>query len=260
MTPVETSLFGVRLYAAQQASATQAIIEHARKHAGMICVANVDMVTRAVSDSKLAQVMRQAFIVVTDGMPLVWVLRKRGLNEARRVYGPELMRALCSAAAGEGLPIYLYGGSAGELAALQIELQRAYPALRIAGAESPAMLPADPPFDAALTARINASGARLVFVGLGCPKQEYWMGNHAAQINAMTAGVGLAFAQIAGLKRAAPGWMSRNGMEWLFRLGQEPRRLWRRYLIGNSKFLWLLLCDAVRRAPRGGKQGKKQDE
>lgn len=249
MKPIETSLFGVRLFAAQTAGATQAIVEHARQHSGVICVANVDMVTRAVSDSKLARVMRQAFVVVTDGMPLVWVLRARGLASAQRVYGPELMRALCAAAACEGMPIYLYGGTDVELAALQRELRRVYPTLLVVGAESPPMLPAEPPFDGAVTWRINSSGARLVFVGLGCPKQEYWMGNHAGRIHAVTVGVGLAFAQIAGLKRPAPTWMSRNGLEWIFRLAQEPARLWRRYLVGNSKFLWLLLMDAVRRAP-----------
>lgn len=227
----------------------QAIITQARQRGGVVCVSNVDMVTRAVADSKLAGVMKQAFMVVTDGMPLVWVLRARGQPDAQRVYGPELMWQLCGAAAGAGLPVYLFGGSETELTALQRKLQAAIPTLCIAGAESPPMLPADPPFDAAVVARINTSGARLVFVGLGCPKQEYWMGNHAAQLHAVSVGVGLAFAQIAGLKRAAPQWMSRSGLEWLFRLGQEPRRLWRRYLVGNSKFMWLLLRDVVRRAP-----------
>ncbi len=249
MKPVETSLFGVRLFAAQLAAATQAIVEHARHYGGLVCVANVDMVTRAVSDSKLARVMRQAVLVVTDGMPLVWVLRARGMRNAERVYGPALMRALCEAAAREGLPIYLYGGTQDELSALQQALRRAHPSLKVAGAESPPMLPSDPPFDAQVTSRINASGARLVFVGLGCPKQEYWMGNHASHVQAVTVGVGLAFAQLAGLKRPAPAWMSRHGLEWIFRLVQEPRRLWRRYLVGNSKFLWLLLVDVVRRAP-----------
>lgn len=249
MTQVETSLFGVRLCATQPASAVQAIITRARQSGGVVCVSNVDMVTRAVSDSKLAGVMKQAFLVVTDGMPLVWVLRARGLTAAQRVYGPELMRQLCSAAANAGLPIYLYGGSAPELSALQRELLRTMPTLCVAGAESPPMLPADPPFDGAVVARINASGARLVFVGLGCPKQEYWMGTHAAHIGAVSVGVGLAFAQLAGLKRPAPQWMSRNGLEWLFRFVQEPRRLWRRYLIGNSKFMWLLIRDVLRRAP-----------
>lgn len=247
MTPVETTLFGVRLFATRPADATSAILALARQQQGLVCVANVDMVTRAVSDTKLASVMRQAAMVVTDGMPLVWALRKRGQKGAERVYGPHLMRTLCAAAAQEGMPIYLYGGSPDELRALQQALRRDHPALLVAGAESPPMLPADPPFDAAVAARINASGARLVFVGLGCPKQEYWMGNHAGQVQAVMLGVGLAFAQLAGLKRSAPAWMSRMGMEWLFRLAQEPRRLWRRYLVGNSKFIWLLLMDLVQR-------------
>ena len=249
MKPVETSLFGVRLFAAQPASAIQAITDHARSAAGVVCVANVDMVTRAVSDHQLAAVMRRAFLVVTDGMPLVWVLRARGKPQAQRIYGPDLMRQLCVAAAQDQLPVYLYGGSQAELAALQTELRRTIPTLQVAGAESPPLLPANPPLDAAVVQRIKASGARLVFVGLGCPKQEYWMGQHADHIDAVMLGVGLAFAQLAGLKRPAPQWMSRHGLEWLFRLAQEPRRLGRRYLVGNSKFIWLLLRDTLRRTP-----------
>jgi len=248
MPPVEASLFGVRLCATETSAAARFIIDHARTKAGLVCVANVDMVTRAVSDPKLHDTMRNAHLVVTDGMPLVWVLRARGVVAAQRVYGPALMRRLCADAASAGLPVYLYGGSPAELAALQQALHDAYPRLLVAGAESPPLLPADPPQDAAVAARINASGARLVFVGLGCPKQEYWMANHAHAVNAVTVGVGLAFAQIAGLKRPAPAWMRHNGLEWLFRLVQEPRRLWRRYLVGNSKFLWLLMRDALRRA------------
>lgn len=248
MTTLETSLFGIRLVASQPSAATKAIVDHARGRGGSVCVANVDMVTRAVSDNKLARIMQQAVLVVTDGMPLVWALRSRGMRDAKRVYGPGLMRDLCAAAASEQMPIYLYGGSPEELDALQHTLRLAYPGLVIAGAESPPMLPADPPFDADVARRINASGARLVFVGLGCPKQEYWMGNHARQVQAVMVGVGLAFAQIAGLKRAAPAWMSKSGLEWLFRLAQEPRRLWRRYLVGNSKFVWLLVLDLVRRS------------
>jgi N-acetylglucosaminyldiphosphoundecaprenol N-acetyl-beta-D-mannosaminyltransferase len=246
MDLVETSLFGIRLCAGDPASATRTILKHAQQGAGLVCVANVDMVTRAVSDAKLAQTMRHALAVVTDGMPLVWVLHRRGLRAAQRVYGPGLMRQLCAEAAGAGMPIYLYGGTPLELSRLQAALLRLYPQLHIAGAESPPLLPLDPPFDPAVVQRINASGARLVFVGLGCPKQEYWMANHAPHIDATMLGVGLAFAQIAGLKRPAPAWMSEHGLEWLFRLGQEPRRLAKRYLVGNTRFLLLLLRDALR--------------
>lgn len=229
-------------------SAARQILQRARSPGGHVCVANVDMVTRAVTDTKLARVMRQAEIVVTDGMPLVWVLKARGLAATERVYGPRLMQHLCALAADQGLPVYLYGGAPDELQALQQALHASLPRLRIAGAESPPMLPADPPYDEAVARRINASGAKLVFVGLGCPKQEYWMGNFAPHLQPVAVGVGLAFAQLAGLKRPAPAWMSRNGLEWLFRLVQEPRRLWRRYLVGNSKFIWLLLRDSLRRA------------
>ena len=245
MDLVETSLFGIRLCAGDLTSASRTILEHARHGKGFVCVANVDMVTRAVSDTKLAQTMRHALTVVTDGMPLVWVLRRRGIGAAQRVYGPNLMRQLCAEAATAGTPVFLFGGTEQELSQLQSVLRRDYPRLRIAGAESPPLLPADPPFDQALALRVNASGARLVFVGLGCPKQEYWMANHTSHIDATMVGVGLAFAQIAGLKRPAPAWMSQHGLEWLFRLGQEPRRLAKRYLVGNTRFLLLLLRDVV---------------
>ena len=247
MTPVETTLFGVRIFAAHVDSAAQQILRRTQLGGGHVCVANVDMVTRAVTDTKLARVMRQAEIVVTDGMPLVWVLKARGLPTAERVYGPRLMQHLCVLAADQGLPVYLYGGAPDELLALQQSLRASLPHLKIAGAESPPMLAADPPYDEAVAQRINASGAKLVFVGLGCPKQEYWMGNYAPHLQPVAVGVGLAFAQLSGLKRPAPAWMSRNGLEWLFRLVQEPRRLWRRYLVGNSKFVWLLLRDSLRR-------------
>ena len=124
----------MRLFATQPSSAIQAIAEQARSAAGIVCVANVDMVTRAATDSRLAAVMRRAFLVVTDGMPLVWVLRARGQAAAQRIYGPDLMRQLCVAAARDRLPVYLYGGSPSELAALQDELRRTIPALQVAGA------------------------------------------------------------------------------------------------------------------------------
>lgn len=247
LTP--THLFGVPVMAGTPDAATRTIIDHAAGGKGVVCVANVDMVTRAVTDTKLARVMRCAFAVVTDGMPLVWALRRRGMPAAQRVYGPSLMLGLCAAAASREMGIYLYGGSPAELEGLQSTLLQRFPTLIISGAESPPLLPADPPADPGLAQRINSSGARLVFVGLGCPKQEYWMANHADATDAVLIGVGLAFAQIAGLKRSAPAWMRHNGLEWLFRLIQEPRRLWRRYLVGNSKFLWLLAKDMVKAAP-----------
>jgi N-acetylglucosaminyldiphosphoundecaprenol N-acetyl-beta-D-mannosaminyltransferase len=251
MTLTESSLFGIRVCASTPALAAQAVHAHAQRSSGVVCVANVDMVTRAVNDSRLAQVMARAFAVVTDGMPLVWALKKRGLVFAQRVYGPQLTRDLCALAAQTGMPVFFYGGTPQELALLQSTLLKAHPQLQIAGAISPPLLAAEPPLDEATAQLISSSGARLVFVGLGCPKQEYWMQIHGPQINATMVGVGLAFAQIAGLKRAAPAWMQQRGLEWLFRLAQEPKRLWRRYLLGNSRFVWYLGRDLLRSLWRG---------
>ena len=242
---IESSLFGIRLCAGTPLQAAQAVYSHARQSPGMVCVANVDMVTRAVSDRKLAGVMARAYTVVTDGMPLVWVLRSRGLNACRRVYGPQLTRDLCALAAQTGMPVFFFGGAQVELDRMQHQLLVDNPALRIVGAISPPMLPAEPHLDDAIADIINASGARLVFVSLGCPKQEYWMAAHASRVNATMVGVGLAFAQIAGLKRQAPSWMQATGLEWLYRLFQEPGRLWRRYLVGNSRFVWYLAIELI---------------
>jgi len=242
---IRTQLFGIRLDATDATSAARALHEHSLHASGMVCVANVDMVTRAVRDPRLASIMARSVAVVTDGMPLVWSLRAQGRREVSRVYGPQLMRDLCALAEQAGTPIFLYGGTEQELQKLQLELGRQFPALHMAGAYSPPMLPTAPPLDPASVERINSSGARLVFVGLGCPKQEYWMDAHEAHLRGLCIGVGYAFAQVAGLKSEAPAWLQRTGLEWMYRLAQEPRRLWRRYLVGNSRFIWYSFCNAL---------------
>ena len=236
----ETDLFGVKLFASDLDSASVSMLGWAAKgQSGVVCVANVDMVTRARSDARLFLTMQQARLVVSDGMPLVWALRARGFQAAQRVYGPSLMLALCKRAPDLDVPVFLYGCSTpAELGMVVSRLKQLAPHLKIAGAVCPPMLPAQPPFDAEIVRAINDSGAGLVFVGLGCPKQEYWMQTHAGKIDALMVGVGLAFSQIAGTALVAPRWMQHVGMEWLFRLVQEPRRLWRRYLVGNSLFIW----------------------
>jgi N-acetylglucosaminyldiphosphoundecaprenol N-acetyl-beta-D-mannosaminyltransferase len=239
-----SAIFGVRIDATGNALSAAAAVADAAfaRQSGAVCVANVDMLTRAVRDPALRQVMRNARLVVTDGMPLVWVLRSlMGMPWAQRVYGPQLMHDVCLLAAQRGLKVFLYGGSAQELSALQQRLSADMPELQIVGAVSPPMLPDRPPRDPDIESRIRDSGAHVVFVGLGCPKQEFWMAQHAAHLPAVCLGVGLAFAQLAGLKARAPAWMQQSGLEWLFRLAQEPRRLWRRYLVGNSLFIWYLL-------------------
>lgn len=235
----ETLLFDVRLTAGDIPSAVEAVLRKAKDGDGsLVCAANVDMLTRAKRDKRLRTIMQQAAIVVTDGAPLVWALRKKGV-QCSRVYGPDLMRALCIRFAAEEVPIFLYGGStAQDLQRLISQIYLLAPQIRIAGAVCPPQLPTEPTLDTHIIETIKNSGAKAVFVGLGCPKQEYWMQVHAPHIPAVSLGVGLAFAQIAGLKSTAPSWMQQRGLEWLFRLIQEPRRLWKRYLLGNSLFVW----------------------
>jgi N-acetylglucosaminyldiphosphoundecaprenol N-acetyl-beta-D-mannosaminyltransferase len=249
----ETSLFGVRVCASDPDSAAKFVLDLARQsEKGTVCVANVDMVTRARRDAQLRKAMQSAALVVSDGMPLVWMLRKLGFGKADRVYGPDFMVRLCGEFARARVPIFLYGGSPEEIEAIKKHFSQHLPDLQIAGAVSPPLLPSDPPRDPDVAAMINVSGAKVVFVGLGCPKQEYWMLNNAEHVNAVTVGVGYAFAQISGLKSRAPDWMARRGLEWLYRLGQEPKRLWRRYLIGNSLFVWYCLRELGVRAVTGG--------
>lgn len=248
-----TELFGVRVDVGNTQQAVQTICDRAQRRAGgLVCVANVDMLTRAKRTPRLAALMQGAVAVVTDGMPLVWALRRLHRQDAaRRVYGPGLVLAVCEAASQRGQSVFLYGGTPEELLLMQDNLLSRTPGLQIAGAVSPPMLATEPAFDAAIVEHINNSGAAVVFVGLGCPKQEFWMDTHQHQLHAVCIGVGLAFALIAGTKSQAPAWMRENGLEWLYRLCQEPGRLWKRYLVGNSLFVGYVLRELIRPARSG---------
>lgn len=218
---------------------------------GYVCVANVHMVTVAKTDRRLLGIMQDAFWVTSDGMPLVWALRLGGHAEAHRVAGPDLMLRLMEAAEKKKLPLYFFGGTAATATAMRQRLEKQFPGLVIAGIESPPELPLDPVVDNELVARINGTGARLVFVGLGCPKQEYWMAAYAPHLNGIQLGVGAAFNFFAGTVRRAPSWMQKAGLEWLYRLAAEPRYLWKRYLVTNSFFIWYYLGSLL------GSKGKR---
>ncbi|HEY9877487.1 MAG TPA: WecB/TagA/CpsF family glycosyltransferase, partial [Leptolyngbyaceae cyanobacterium] len=181
------------------------------------------------------------------GVPLVWSMRLMGLAEQTRVYGPDLMLAWCKRAACLGLPIYLYGGTEPMLQKLSRSLTDQFPGLQIAGSYAPPFRTLTPEEEAADIDRIHHSGAKVVFVGLGCPKQEYWMSRQQGQLQAVMIGVGAAFSFFSGEVSQAPRWMMKMGLEWLYRFSQEPGRLWRRYLINNPSFVvlfgWQLLQD-----------------
>lgn len=230
---------------------TREIVRLARRAVGAhVCVANVHMLVEARRDPALRQVLTGAAIVASDGMPLVWRLRRNGSPHAQQVRGPELMIRVCEAAAAEGLPVYFYGGDQELMTDLRVALKDRVPALQIAGMEAAPMLPRRPEVDQALVERIRDSGARVVFVGLGCPKQEFWMAAYRPHLPAVLLGVGQAFGIAAGQVPEAPEWMRRSGLEWLFRVASEPRRLWRRYLVTNSLFMAFILGEAAGRLVR----------
>jgi N-acetylglucosaminyldiphosphoundecaprenol N-acetyl-beta-D-mannosaminyltransferase len=180
-----------------------------------------------------------ATLAVPDGQPLVWALRALGNSSATRVYGPDLMVGFCARAAQRAIPMYLYGGRTPEaLAVLERRLCERFPGLRIVGGYSPPFRELTAEEEAQVSNAIDASGAAVVWVGTGQPKQEKWMAKMRPRLAApLLVGVGAAFDFHAGLVSQAPPWMQRNGLEWTYRLAREPRRLWRRYARYNPRFL-----------------------
>jgi N-acetylglucosaminyldiphosphoundecaprenol N-acetyl-beta-D-mannosaminyltransferase len=176
-----------------------------------------------------------------DGMPVVWALRAFGNHDASRVYGPDTTVALLRAAQKSGIPIGFYGGDEATLAKLVQEAERQYQGIRIVFQMSPPFRKLSEAEDEAIVKQINDSGARWLFIGLGCPKQEAWMFSHRDRIPAVLLGVGAAFDFIAGTKPQAPRWMMRNGLEWAFRLATEPRRLAGRYFKNIPRFAFLVI-------------------
>lgn len=209
-----------------------------------VCVCNVHMVMEAHDDPSFQQVVLGADLVTPDGMPLVWALRLMGVRRATRVYGPDLMLELCAMAARDGVPVGLHGGESAVLARLAERLADRFPGLQIVYAEAPPFGP--DPDEKARVERINASAARILFVALGCPKQERWMARHRGRIPAVMVGVGAAFDFIAGTKPQAPRPLQSAGLEWAFRMATEPRRLWRRYIIHNPRYVLLLVRQLLR--------------
>lgn len=211
-----------------------------------IIAANVYVVMMGCWQPAFQQIVNNAALVTPDGMPLVWALRLLGVVNQQRVYGPDLMLAWCDRAARLGLPIYLYGGTPLVLEKLQRNLTQTFPSLKIAGSHAPPFRVLTPEEEAADCDRIHASGAAVVFVALGCPKQEAWMARQQGQLQAIMIGVGAAFGFLSGEISQAPRWMMRLGLEWTYRLAMEPRRLWRRYLLNNPAFVFLFSLQLLR--------------
>ena len=201
-----------------------------------VTICNVHVVVSASRDAAYRDIINGSDMATPDGAPVAWMLRRQGFANQPRISGPDLMWALCEQAARDYLPIYCYGSSEATLALLKRRLRAAFPALRVR-MESPPFRALTADEDRAAVDRINTSGAGIVFVGLGCPKQERWMAEHRGRIDAVMIGVGAAFDFHAGTVRRAPAWMRDNGLEWLHRLLSEPGRLWKRYLVTNTLFI-----------------------
>ena len=212
-----------------------------------ICVTGVHGVMESQRDAELRRIHNASGLTTPDGMPMVWAGHWAGASWMRRVYGPDLMLAICQRAQEMGWRSFFYGGREGVPERLAERLVERFPGLNVVGTYSPPFRDLTAEEDAALVAEINSSHADLVWVGLSTPKQERWMAAHVGRLNApVLLGVGAAFDIHAGTLAQAPGWMRRHGLEWLYRLIREPRRLWRRYLSNNPRFL----LEIARRPPR----------
>lgn len=201
-----------------------------------VTICNVHVVVTASRDTTYRAVISASDMATPDGAPVAWMLRRLGFRNQPRINGPDLMWTLCERCVHDRMPVFFYGSTEATLSLLKQRLNETFPDLKIA-MESPPFRTLSGEEDAAAVDRINASDAGFVFVGLGCPKQERWMAEHRGKINAVMIGVGAAFDFHAGKVKRAPQWMRDNGLEWLHRLGSEPGRLWKRYLVTNTLFI-----------------------
>jgi N-acetylglucosaminyldiphosphoundecaprenol N-acetyl-beta-D-mannosaminyltransferase len=208
-----------------------------RRESRYVCICNVHSVVTAARVSEFGRVVAQADMATADGAPVAWMLRRLGFAGQQRINGPDLMWRLCAEAERRGLPVYFYGSTVETLILLETRLREHFKNLVISGCYSPPFRPMSADEERAEAQRINASGAAVVFAGLGCPKQEMWMARQRGEINAVMIGVGAAFDYHAGTVKRAPLWMQHAGLEWLHRLASEPGRLWKRYLVTNTIFV-----------------------
>lgn len=203
-----------------------------------VCVCAVHIVMECQQDTQLRAVVNRASLAVPDGMPLVWVARLAGQRQVQRCYGPDLMLSFCAHAAERGYTNYLLGGAKGQPELLAERLRRRFPGLSIVGTRATPVRPLAPSENDDVVDEINRIGPDVVWVGMGTPIQERWMAANRSRVTApVLVGVGAAFDMHSGKVHQAPVWMKRAGLEWAFRLTQEPRRLWRRYLLGNPQFI-----------------------
>jgi N-acetylglucosaminyldiphosphoundecaprenol N-acetyl-beta-D-mannosaminyltransferase len=271
-------VLGVRVNALQIPDVITRMEEWIRSRSGCHSVAATDMhgTVEAQHNPSFKEALNSTDLVVPDGMPLVWLGRRRGHHLPRRVYGPDLMLEFCEKTAGRGYRHFFYGGEPGVPERLAGSLKRRFPTMEVCGTFSPPFRSLDPEEDQEIVSMISLAAPDVLWVGLGTPKQERWMHEHRDKLHVpVLVSVGAAFDLLSGRRNQAPRWMREHGLEWLFRLLQEPRRLWRRYLIDGTRFVVYLGLDSLRlksfdagretdklsaqSMPRAGSQGTRDE-
>ena len=232
-------MLGVGISALDMGSAIAQILAMVKaRQPQYVCVVGVHGVTEAQADPEFRHIVNHACLATPDGMPLVWVGRWLGHSTIDRVYGPDLMLELCRVSSARGLRHFFFGGREGVASILAARMKELYPGLEVVGTYTPPFRPLRPDEEVALQRRVEIARPDVFWVGLSTPKQERFMYAYYRRLKVpVMIGVGAAFDMNAGLLRRAPRWMQRSGLEWCYRLYQEPRRLWRRYLRNNPLFL-----------------------
>jgi len=238
-SPARYNVLGTGVSALSLAEARDLVVAaRGQKRLGYVCCATAYNTDLARSDPALRAAYNRSLLTTPDGMPLVWLGRWHGHRDVTRVYGPDLMEAVCDAGRPAGLRHYFFGGEPGVAEQLREKLTARFPGLQVVGTFTPPFRPLDAGEAAALRADVTARQPDVVWIGLSTPKQEKFMAEYAPTLDAgLLLGVGAAFDFLSGRVPQAPRWMQRGGLEWLFRLGTDPRRLWPRYLVHNPLFV-----------------------
>jgi N-acetylglucosaminyldiphosphoundecaprenol N-acetyl-beta-D-mannosaminyltransferase len=254
---MKISILGTQVTCTDYQKATAQILRWAQaKESRVVCATSVHGVIEAHDHPEFQEKLNNADMITSDGMPLVWTMRLKGIRDQQRVYGPDLMLAVLEAAKNEGLVVGFLGSTKEVLEKLTLNMKARFPGLMVGATISPPFRKLSPKEDQEIIHQVNRSGIQVLFVGLGCPKQEIWMAEHRGKVRAVMVGVGAAFDFHAGMIRQAPSWMQKMGLEWLFRLIQEPKRLWRRYLYNNPRFVFYIIGELINEKLNNNKRSR----
>lgn len=252
LLPPKQSVIGFPVTAVPFDHQIELILKWAKRRISkVVCLANVHMLMEAHRNPQFAAVLSSADLVTPDGMPLVWLMNLLGVWRQNRVAGMDILLALCHQVSAKRISVFFVGSERETLDRMKARLQQEFPQLQIVGMEPLPFRPLDSEEDADIIEKINSSEAGIVFVSLGCPKQEIWMSEHYGKINTVMLGLGGVFPVYAGLHKWAPLWVRKLGLEWLYRLVQEPRRLWKRYYQTIPPFVYLALKQLIMVRPCG---------